>query len=321
MTVPTNVANIIAARYPGRSMASIATFGEGDFCVAYLVNGDNGNWVFRFARHAEAAASLRREACLLPRIEQHFDLCIPVPRIASTADDPPFVAYPLLPGPPLTPERYHWLPAPVREHCAQQIARFLRQMHATDLALARQCDVPVTQYRARYGEVLARARQHFFKTPAIAAPVRAFAEHAVTAYLASAASSDFQPAVLHGDLSHDHILYDDGRDDEGTGTVSGVIDFGDMAVGDPAWDFVYLYEEYGAGLVARCVRAYAAADPAALLERMYRLFVLDAVAWAVECAEEQSDDLGEAVARLTELQASREQPLRDLLAACDDAPA
>ncbi len=40
----------------------------------------------------------------------------------------------------------------------------------------------------------------------------------------------WEPVLLHGDLSCDHILVDAGK-------ISGIIDFGDLMVGDPAFDW------------------------------------------------------------------------------------
>jgi aminoglycoside 2''-phosphotransferase len=42
----------------------------------------------------------------------------------------------------------------------------------------------------------------------------------------------FEPVLLHGDLSPEHILVDLERT-----AITGVIDFGDAVVGDPAGDF------------------------------------------------------------------------------------
>jgi aminoglycoside 2''-phosphotransferase len=42
----------------------------------------------------------------------------------------------------------------------------------------------------------------------------------------------FQPALVHSDLGMDHVLVD-GM----TGLVTGIIDFGDAEIGDPAGDF------------------------------------------------------------------------------------
>lgn len=42
--------------------------------------------------------------------------------------------------------------------------------------------------------------------------------------------TDWEPALLHGDLSRHHILADAGK-------ITGVIDFGDLMTGDPAFDW------------------------------------------------------------------------------------
>jgi aminoglycoside phosphotransferase (APT) family kinase protein len=46
------------------------------------------------------------------------------------------------------------------------------------------------------------------------------------------------PAILHADLSRDHILVEND-------TVAGVIDFGDVNWGDSDYDFMYLSVDFG----------------------------------------------------------------------------
>ena len=72
--------------------------------------------------------------------------------------------------------------------------------------------------------------------------------------------------VIHGDLTEDHILLDPRR-----GSIAGVIDFADAAIGDPAQDFAFLWS-YG-DWVAKCaVDHYARAD-GSLLERSRRHYL------------------------------------------------
>lgn len=65
---------VIAERCPQIIVKSVVSLGEGDFCTAYLVNDE---WVFRLAKHGDAAASLRRESCLLPKIADRFEVSVP----------------------------------------------------------------------------------------------------------------------------------------------------------------------------------------------------------------------------------------------------
>ena len=300
--------DLIRTRCPGWVVDSVATLGEGDFCAAFLVNQD---WVFRFAKHQAAATSLLREACLLPRLAAQVDLRIPVPQLVKAERAPVFIAYPMLPGPMLTSAHYLRLGEPARDRCATQLARFLVQLHATDLRLARTCAIPMTDYRASYSVVLARARHSLL--PKLAPRERTFVEETVAGYLASEAPTDFRPVLLHGDLSPDHVLYD-----PGAAILTGVIDFGDTAIGDPAWDFVYLYEDYGADMLGRVVRAYIGARfarPRPLIERITRFVVLAGIAWAVTCAEGASDELDAAIAHLSDLGLRYTSLIDDVVAA------
>ena len=61
--------------------------------------------------------------------------------------------------------------------------------------------------------------------------------------------------VIHGDLVVEHLLLDDE-----TEQLSGIIDFGDVALGDPAQDFLGFWA-YGADAVARAVELYRPAQP------------------------------------------------------------
>ncbi|MBD0370933.1 MAG: phosphotransferase [Pyrinomonadaceae bacterium] len=299
-------AALIVERCPGWVVETIDCLGEGDFCIAYLVNDE---WVFRFAKHEKAAASLAREACLLPLIANRFDVRTPSPEIVSVYEAPAFMDYKMLPGPALTQERYLRLCEPERERCARQVGEFLAQMHAADLATARRCGVMVADYAAQYRGLLARARKYLYAN--LAETERAFVEQTVNLYLESKALSAFEPALLHGDLSPDHVLYD-----ESTSSVTGIIDFGDMIVGDPAQDLVLVYEDYGLDCFERFLRAYAPLDKDSLLRRVYHFYVLGAIEWAVEKAEQASAELVYAIAQLGHLKADGERQLKELLSAC-----
>jgi len=299
-------AALIARHCPRLVVDSIARLGEGDFCVAYLVNDE---WVFRFAKHERAAASLRREACLLPLISGRFDLRIPSPQLVEAGPECALMRYPLLPGPALTRERYLRLSEADRELCAGQVAGFLAQMHAIDVSVADGCCVEVADYSAKYEGLLVRAHEHLFEK--LARPEQAFVERAIAGYLKSQARCAFKPSLLHGDLSPDHVLYD-----ERSPRVTAIIDFGDMVIGDPAWDLVFIYEDYGLDFFARLLRRYSAGESGALIERAYRFYVLAAIEWAVASAEEGAADFDEALAQLGQLSIRGEQEFRELLRAC-----
>jgi aminoglycoside 2''-phosphotransferase len=60
----------------------------------------------------------------------------------------------------------------------------------------------------------------------------------------------FAPALIHRDLGTEHILV--GPD----GRLSGVVDWGDASIGDPAIDFTGLYRAVGQQLAAEVLGHY-----------------------------------------------------------------
>lgn len=85
------------------------------------------------------------------------------------------------------------------------------------------------------------------RVPVLAAPIGEFLER----FEASHAPRD---VILHGDLVGDHLLIN-----EQTGRLAGIIDFGDIALGDPAHDFLGFWE-YGASAAAYAIAIYGQGD-------------------------------------------------------------
>ena len=265
--------DVIVAHCPNLCVEQLEPLGEGDFCHAYTVNG---TWVVRFAKHLEAAQSLRREACLLSQVGNQLDLPIPKPQYYDDAGgtELAFVKYPKLSGVALTQGRFLSLPDEARDRCAGQLAQFVVQLHDCDLQLAKRCTVPRCDYQTQYTQILLRAKSTLF--PLLEAHEQHYVETTITEYLSNRHSIMFEPVLLHGDLSPDHVLYDIQNMH-----VSGIIDFGDMMIGDPAWDLTYLYEDYGVEFLSYFLRHYPASDLSSLLARVHRFHELDAIEWTV----------------------------------------
>ena len=119
-----------------------------------------------------------------------------------------------------------------------------------------------------------------------------------------------EAVLLHGDLSPDHVLFDRSHQRQ-----SGVIDFSDLTIGDPAWDLLYLYADYGVDFVRRLLRAGALPASPSVLERVFRFYVLDIAEWVIGCATTRSPELPEALSELRALRAGRHDRLAELLTA------
>jgi aminoglycoside phosphotransferase (APT) family kinase protein len=137
------------------------------------------------------------------------------------------------------------------EHAADTLAGFLRALHVPTPA-----DAPTDSGRGAHPKDCTDGFDYFFDSvdaDAIgsdAADVRAVWEDAV-----AAAAWEGPPVWVHGDLHPANVVVADG-------TLSGVVDFGDLSVGDPATDLAAAWVLLPMGAAARFFAAYAEADEA-----------------------------------------------------------
>jgi len=264
-------------------LSDLVLLGEGHFVVAWLANGSS---VYRFAKHPAAALSLRREACLLPRLAPHLPLKVPRPRYYELSLDPlvAFAAHDLVVGKTLSREEFTALGSHRQDYCAAQIAQFLIALHQSDLEWARQCDIDVRDFQSYYSDVAIRFEQH------MAAHIRDarncnYIRSVFEEFLSDDAAHFRSSALIHGDLSVPHILWD-----QEDAKITAIIDFGDMIIADPAGDLAGLYENYGPEFMRYLMRHSPSADLEALLQRVYRFYELAWIDWAVNVFEEQRQD-------------------------------
>jgi aminoglycoside phosphotransferase (APT) family kinase protein len=192
----------------GRSPTTIIEIDDGyDFEVAIV----DDEWVFRFPRRSGVEEALELEIAVLPVLARA--LPVDVPFFEFVSRDPLFVGYRLIRGEPLVDED------------DEGVRAFLEALHALD-----PCALPVERldwieaYRAQCAD-FERLVLPLLEKDRRAQAKRLF-DDAETLV-------DFAPALLHADLGPEHLLVRDRR-------LVGVIDWGDMRVGDPALDYAWL---------------------------------------------------------------------------------
>ncbi|HEX6290689.1 MAG TPA: phosphotransferase [Herpetosiphonaceae bacterium] len=225
-------------------------------------------WVFRFPRNAESAAQLAVEQALLPYLAPRLPLPIPDFTYACPArevGEGPFVGYRMIAGVPLDPPLLQAASAAVRRAVARQMGLFLQALHSVPPATARQVAPGLrrfdpTSFVPEYAEI---ERVVF----PLLRPSQRERICRLYAFAADAAVWDFAPALVHNDLMPVHMLFDPRAQ-----RVAGVIDFGDVVLGDPAIDFVGLLE-HGAAFLAAALGCYSRPLDAAFRRRLvfYRI--------------------------------------------------
>ena len=85
----------------------------------------------------------------------------------------------------------------------------------------------------------------------------------IEGFLAEARNFAYTPRLLYADFAQEHVLYD-----AGARGIVGVIDWGDLATGDPDYDMLYLRQDYGEDFVRRLLGHYQHPEPAHLFQKL-----------------------------------------------------
>ncbi|MGW2053379.1 phosphotransferase family protein [Streptomyces sp. NPDC001840] len=239
----TDVRRAAAVHLPGYRIDSVVPLGEGEDNVAYEVNGE---LIVRFSKDpdpARRAAQVNDEARLLAAVAGFSPL--PVPEPGFTVAEQGCLAYFKLPGLPLID-----LPAPQRSAHARSIAatlgELLTALHRVPVGrmaeLVDTDDQPKTLWLREAAETYAT----------VADTVPTAHRPAVEAFLdAPPPTGRYAPVFSHNDLGIEHVLID-----PAAWTVTGVIDWSDAAIVDPAYDFGLLYRDLGPAALAVALRSY-----------------------------------------------------------------
>ncbi len=250
---------LVRAAFPALRVERSAPLGEGWDSVALLINDQV---VFRCAKRPDVAARLAHEAELLLLLADRVPL--PVPRFTHRWADPAWpgariVGYRLIAGEPLTRAR-------PEHHAAQaaQLGAFVSALHAIPIEAARRhgaTGADAAGRRESYRRFFATVRAHMLAlfTAEEQAAIVAFWSR----YLEDDACFAFTSTLVHRDLNTEHVLYD-----PTTGDLTGVIDWGDAGIDDPAVDFAALRRELGEEFAQHMLAAYARPADASFSRRM-----------------------------------------------------
>lgn len=251
-------AGAIAAQFPALRGMPVEPFGIGWDNAAFLVDG---RVVFRFPRRRVCANQIEREIAILPSVAPHVPLAIPAPRYAGVATPEypwPFAGYDLIEG---TTSCSVTLSDDARAALAEPLGRFLRALHAIDTKPLAARGLPPDEigrldHRKRLplaAERLAALAEspEWARTGVAAEPARFIAWLAAHPPVALA---DDARTLVHGDLYARHVLLD------ASARPSGVIDWGDVHLGDPALDIQVAHLVLPASAHAAFRAAYGPVD-------------------------------------------------------------
>lgn len=225
----------------------------------------NEAWIFRFPMREDVEERFQQEIRLLPVLEQA--LSTPIPHFecighGDTVEYPyTFVGYRKLEGKALDDER---ISQQQLMALAPALGAFLSELHRFPLEQARRLEVEdgtPTQWRETYKERYKDLQRRVF--PLLDEEQCMKSEFLWEGFLDTEANFIFEPALIHGDLGCEHILCDPAG-----GLLTGIIDWGDSRIGDPALDFVGIHRQHGRVLTEQVLANYQGQLDAAFWQRM-----------------------------------------------------
>ena len=199
----------------------------------FQVFEDDGGWLFRFPKRESGIAKLNKEHQLLSGVGAWVSL--PVPnyeycRRSFEYSSRPFGVYQKIPG-----DAGDTSEVIDRQKVARQLGVFLERLHSYPLEKAIEAGMPeradlVMYWRDKSREQLKRLTDLKVN------------KKSLLSYIEGDTPTPFKGTVslVHNDLWAEHILIS-----TRSGEVSGIIDWGDALIGDPAIDFACLYAWYG----------------------------------------------------------------------------
>ncbi len=255
----------VASEVPGLAIDSVVRLGEGWSAVVYLVNDE---FVFKCFKRPSEWDEIDHELAFLTSA-RHM-LTLPVAdhlHLMRRARGVPhgYAVYRYMRGRGINECA---LSHDQSASLARTMAHFLRGLHGLvdqpevtrNLRHEDERQVSETYYQA--------ALEHI--APRLIADERRGLDDVFQWYLNDPSNFPDAPCVLHADLSAAHILFDGGR-------VTGVLDWSDACLGDPDYDFSYLYRDLGANFVREIAIRYGHSDVDRLLAKSRYYSVVDDV--------------------------------------------
>lgn len=253
----------IVEAYPSLSVISSRLLsGESQFNDIVIVNEAI---VFRFPRIPQNAATLATEVQFLKYLQGRLPL--PVPHPTYQYIDPhtgmmTFMGYPLISGEPLWNETLTLLgDDATQDRLARQLAGFLRALHTLPITEVGRI-LPLRADYDVWATLFAEFQEHLY--PVMRPDARVEVTTLFTVLLDDLRRAPVPSVVQHGDFGGSNILYD-----PQTTTISGIIDFGFVGLGDPAADIASL-SCYGESFLARGYAVYPEMEAMLPRARLYR---------------------------------------------------
>ena len=199
----------------------------------------NHEWVFRFPKYEVELLNACKEFHVLKELQHHISLPIPVPEYSNleTKDyKEAYMGYRLIPGKPLFKQAF--LQIEDHEKLALQLATFLKELHSIPASKFLSLDMKTNDSRKNWMKFYHEVREYLY--PLMREDAAQKLSMMFETFLDDPRNFTFDAKVIHADFGPTNILHQGNN-------ISGILDFSEVCIDDPAIDVACLIGKFGYG--------------------------------------------------------------------------
>lgn len=245
-TKETKYLNYISNKYPHIKINKIEfNFTDGKHGDIVIVNDQD---VFKFSKYDWSAGYIDNEVNVINTIGRNLSITIPRAELIEKG----IGLFSYIKGEPLYRNSLLQMGTRIQDMIAEQLADFLNQLHSIpikgdNLSKILECQLTVSQE-----EWLIKCEEIERKIfPYCDSYSKECFRQITKPLLENDKFISFKPAIIHGDLSPYHIIFNNK-----ISRITGIIDFGLSGIGDPAYDVAVLLDNFGESFIKRMSRYY-----------------------------------------------------------------
>lgn len=249
--------------FPNLSKKNVNFFYHGTYNVFQIENRFIARFPNKSLRNEKGAQLIKNEIDILKLLSVYISFKIPNPLHYSLNIQNPFMVYEKIPGISLS-KCFNETKISQKKKIANQIADFLSELHSLRLDESSNLKSLSTEnYRNYWKNISVEMKKEVF--PKLNSGQKKWLNKVFSNFLDDKQNFKFTPCVIHGDFDTSNILVDPNNYN-----ITGIIDFEESSIFDPAADFLFFDE--GDTFLTQILDNYKGIKEESFLNRMKFLY-------------------------------------------------
>lgn len=221
--------------FPDLLKKNVHFFYHGTYNVFQVENRFIARFPDKSLRNEKGSQLIKNEIDILNLLRTFLTFKIPKPLHFSLNTENPFMVYEKIPGVSLS-KCFNELNKTQKQKIANQIAHFLSELHSLRLDESSELKpLSTKEYRDYWMKINREMKKDVF--PKLNSKQKNWLDKVFSDFLEDNQNFKFTPCVIHGDFDTSNILVD-----PKSYNITGIIDFEESSIFDPAADFLF-YDE------------------------------------------------------------------------------